>query len=185
MSDATDAEIHVQNSEPVSLPDLDQQPAPGAPPSAGEAHSAAGGSTPSAPAAEPLPVAVVADMVSAGFDLLAARRGEHWQLDAAEADNIAEPLAGELNDLLAHAPFLGGAVGALGGRRVQLVVALGWAVGPRLLVDASLGEAERVEAVRAAMPGNVRDLPRQPEDQEVTELADRLSRIPQDEPEGA
>ncbi len=104
---------------------------------------------PAPPAA--FPVEAVQLGVSQLFELAAHRRGEHWRLSPSEAHDIAEPLAGELNELAEHAPFLGGAAAAVGGRRMQLAMALGFAVVPRVMADAQLAKDEAAEA--ALSPG--------------------------------
>ena len=133
--------INVTAGEPVDVPSSESLPpdwgdGTATPPAAGAGQMAGGSDSPEAPL---VPVEAVAGAVRAGFDAIAARRGEHWRLEAGEELAIAEPLAGELSELAVHAPFLGGALAAVGGRRMQLLTAIGLTVGPRLVVDVQLG----------------------------------------------
>lgn len=176
-AEQTGTEIHVANNEPVALPGLEPPVDDAAGAEGSDATHTPAGTEASAPAAsELLPVEVVEGMVSASFDMIAARRGEHWRLDEDEARNIAEPLAGELNEFVEHAPFLGGAVAAVGGRRVQLVAALGFAVGPRLMADAALARQVREATTREAAHAHQATRGGEPDD-----LAARLQSIPRDD----
>ncbi|GMU39477.1 MAG: hypothetical protein AMXMBFR23_03430 [Chloroflexota bacterium] len=88
---------------------------------------------------------VIAGGVSALFDAVAVRRGDHWHLQDGEAENIAEPLAEELRGLAERAPFLVGAADAVGGNRLRLIMAIGFAVGPRVILDRQIAR-ERADA---------------------------------------
>lgn len=103
------------------------------------------------PASGIIPPAAMVPAVKGAYGFIAERRGEFWRVSDADAQMIAEPLAGELSDLLADAPFLGDALGALGGRRQQLLVALGVVTTPRLLRDVAESGARRAAEQRAAM----------------------------------
>lgn len=94
-------------------------------------------------------VPTVTRAVEAGFGIVAERRGEHWHVSEAEAESIAEPLTGELNDLTASLPFHDSIAGAMGGRRMQLAAALAFVTGPRLVADYQIA-GQRAAAVRAA-----------------------------------
>ncbi|MCK9485590.1 MAG: hypothetical protein M0R73_02650 [Dehalococcoidia bacterium] len=78
----------------------------------------------------------VAQTIVAGSKQIADRRGRpYWAYSREEADLLADPLAGELNDLFRALPGVGRAADALGGRRAQLVAAVAITAGPRLVMD--------------------------------------------------
>lgn len=139
-----EVEIRVVNLGDAPVPDVDADPP--------------AGPDQSAPAAAQEPVGGVqiltpervARTIQLGSARLAESRGRpYWAYSAEEAEMVAEPLAGELNDLFRALPGVGRAADALGGRRTQLAAALAITAGPRLVMDA-LTPSQHQQAAAAA-----------------------------------
>jgi len=147
-----DIPVRIHNADPSPLPD------PGAPPPGVSAPPAGGapGAGPPAAGDDDLDAIIseenVAECVSGLFDWIASRRGEHWRLDDDDAANIAEPLTEELRDAATTFPVVGRVVGAVGGHRLQLALAVGFVVTPRLRTDLRRAREHRDAILRAGRP---------------------------------
>lgn len=142
--------IRAVNAEPADVAPLPAHPDPSTPHGGRAAPEGVEGE--GAPTAGALDELISPDMLAGGvsalFDAVAVRRGEHWHLEDGEAENIAIPLAEELRGLAERAPFLVGAADAVGGNRLRLIMALGFAVGPRVMLDRQIARERADSALR-------------------------------------
>jgi len=170
-----EARIEVAYEGDAPVPNVD--PLQGEPsPSPADATADGGG-----PAVEPIiPVDVMRGIVSAGFDALADRRGDHWRVDQDEAQRIAEPLAEELDELARYAPFLGDVVAGVGSRRMRLLAAVAFTVTPRLIIDVTISREAAVEETRGKVTPirpAANDTPTR-SDEDPDDIGARLDRLP-------
>jgi hypothetical protein len=95
-----------------------------------------------------IPQWAAAAAVAGVFEVAAKARGPHWSITDEQRDAIAEPLTGELDDLLHDLPFLGDVTEHLSERRLQLIAATGAVLAPRLWRDAQLAREHRESLTR-------------------------------------
>lgn len=86
---------------------------------------------------DPQTVQVVQSITAVAFQIVAARRGDHWRLSNEELQGLSEPAAECLEK---YAPNM--AVGP----EAALVIAAGMIVAPRLMTDRAIAEQQAKQA---------------------------------------